>query len=1232
MVTYNNGADTLAATTLLADTFLTANDYYEFFLSYQYDPSKVDTTTGKEGKYGIADSVEFKVKWYGKRDLWVDCVEIHDPRGDSLMQGYCDDAIINQASQYAGNPTLIGWYLLDEPGSIDCYAPYHHIDSLLNSVNPDQRAITCYGQLGDIDKFLAIAKPERVMIDDYPLGAGGEPPEYYYWGNYFHYKLGSLAHYTDSISQICQDSSKEMWFVCQTFSFSYCDYSSLRDPTPQEVRLLTNLPLAYGARGIIFGNWGSYTNSDTCDYRLRCGGLVDTLGQETGKLWMIDTVITPKLDSIGPLLRELTWEKGFPSSDIEVNECDIEMVTAYDSLHENPDSGYIEIGTFSLSGDNYFMFVNRVTTKDTTDSITPANPQTVEVIINRNYYSDKYKLVDMYTREEIEPTSAPDSILHYTLTMEPGRGRLFKLEDAQPPSIDLIKPQGGEKWEIGGLKRIEWNEPTDNVGVDSVRVILYTQNGKEQGGSHGCWPEWDTLAVLPPESTHYDWEVPGLVCSNCKIIAVAEDRAGNEGADTSAWFETGPFFSTTELATAYSTQKKVCVDNSGNIYAVYHSGGVNDRTLFDYSPDNGNTWCQKGIGDGKFPAIVMDSQDGLDVFWIQQIVDEAGLWFRRKMMDWEDAVEIFHWPDGYPVEPPFQDHYLFPPSVAIDASDTVHICIETLVEYTDPGPGTYAWEWKLRYGKISVTNPEGIVLETLDTTYVPGYLPPPYDSIYNYYCSSIHLDRRWHPHITWNRPFWAETGEIYYKVKTDTGWSGKFNISESPDTSSSHPFIDIYGDFVNIVWEEGNNICHRKKWLYGDWEDTGTITEGTSPQIMDGYVLTYSDSVAGKNVVFHREFDRIDWRDSVILTDMYEVCSNPQMGLSDSTLSVFWTEAMVDIYRVGMGMDTVFIPWQKSDTHLATAYNNGRKIVRDADGRVHIVYQSDGRIYYTYTDDSLFSCDFLVGEGDLPSISLDSNEDPWILWRNTSCDTILFSKFDYDSFATPVSIYHNDSLSAPSFAVSEDDIAHISVGILSSGQSRVIYGIFNGTQFTSIDTLDTYEGDMTRPSLAFIEDKAKPIVVWGKECQIYYREKVEKDKWGETELISGEVRNSRNPQIDYHEKFVYVVWQGGEVHPDIYYASKPTKGSWTEPIRVANTQGDSKYPIIGGGSHVVWEEGSGLGWVHPFTTSRLGLSKENPKIYRKILTHTAHIRFITPRLWEIRTCLLCGYRGMFHIR
>ncbi|MCK4256590.1 hypothetical protein KAX35_06860, partial [candidate division WOR-3 bacterium] len=97
------------------------------------------------------------------------------------------------------------------------------------------------------------------------------------------------------------------------------------------------------------------------------------------------------------------------------------------------------------------------------------------------------------------------------------------------------------------------------------------------------------------------------------------------------------------------------------------------------------------------------------------------------------------------------------------------------------------------------------------------------------------------------------------------------------------------------------------------------------------------------------------------------------------------------------------------------------------------------------------------------------------------------------------------------------------MGILSSNVCRVIYCIFDGTQTSHTDTLDSFEGDMTRPSFAYEEEKGKILAVWDKGGSIYYRETEKEKEWSDTEVISGEISHGCNPQIDYYDGFVYVV-------------------------------------------------------------------------------------------------------------
>ncbi|MCK4256808.1 hypothetical protein KAX35_07965, partial [candidate division WOR-3 bacterium] len=99
---------------------------------------------------------------------------------------------------------------------------------------------------------------------------------------------------------------------------------------------------------------------------------------------------------------------------------------------------------------------------------------------------------------------------------------IFAISDRTPPSVSLLTPEGGEIWEIGGLKKIEWTEPTDNVEVDIVKV-LFTSN--YPGG------QWDTIACVSPETTYYHWEIPDSTSLTCRIKVIAFDEALNSCED-----------------------------------------------------------------------------------------------------------------------------------------------------------------------------------------------------------------------------------------------------------------------------------------------------------------------------------------------------------------------------------------------------------------------------------------------------------------------------------------------------------------------------------------------------------------------------------------------------------------------------------------------------------------------------------------------------------------------------
>jgi hypothetical protein len=94
------------------------------------------------------------------------------------------------------------------------------------------------------------------------------------------------------------------------------------------------------------------------------------------------------------------------------------------------------------------------------------------------------------------------------------------VRDTTPPTVRVIAPNGGERLTPGSVFRIRW-EASDDFGVTKVRIWLH------QAGA--AWMIADNL----PNTGYYDWTVPDRPGSDCKIMVIAWDAAGNSGEDIS---------------------------------------------------------------------------------------------------------------------------------------------------------------------------------------------------------------------------------------------------------------------------------------------------------------------------------------------------------------------------------------------------------------------------------------------------------------------------------------------------------------------------------------------------------------------------------------------------------------------------------------------------------------------------------------------------------------------------
>ncbi len=214
----------------------------------------------------------------------------------------------------------------------------------------------------------------------------------------------------------------------------------------------------------------------------------------------------------------------------------------------------------------------------------------------------------------------------------------------------------------------------------------------------------------------------------------------------------------------------------------------------------------------------------------------------------------------------------------------------------------------------------------------------------------------------------------------------------------------------------------------------------------------------------------------------------------------YYVVSAVDTNRNESGFsneDTVIVPiFIASDFALATAYNNGRKIVSSPTGsRVYFVYANEGitipgGIYSCYSQDSgkTFGMPEMVGEGGFyPTLGLCQSNNPCVSWSSGSNLAYTYWTSSWgppDTIVLPV-----ENISPPSMVCDDKDTVHIvftQYYELPSNYGDLIYMKFKRTDFSGaiIETLFT-NIFCIMPSVAIDAERNGHILWQGERCVCY---------------------------------------------------------------------------------------------------------------------------------------------------
>jgi len=260
----------------------------------------------------------------------------------------------------------------------------------------------------------------------------------------------------------------------------------------------------------------------------------------------------------------------------------------------------------------------------------------------------------------------------------------------------------------------------------------------------------------------------------------------------------------------------------------------------------------------------------------------------------------------------------------------------------------------------------------------------------------------------------------------------------------------------------------------------------------------------------------------------------------------------------------------------ATAYSNGRKIVIDDNGALHVTYVSGDTVYYTTSNDEgeTWTPGQAVACGQNPALALKADGTPMLCWNQGS--HVYTSERSGNNWGEAQLVYRGASgedISYLSFICDPNTGKTYSGWVSTSGgrSDLLIAAREPGSQIQPApERIDFGDVVFKSPSLSLKKDGSL-ITAWSKDGVVRYREGS-----GPIIELSPPGRHCIHPIVEAYGDRVTVVWQeseaakgpstylGDNLEPGRYriVARTRTEYGWEEEREIASSEtGDYQYPV-----------------------------------------------------------------------
>lgn len=244
-------------------------------------------------------------------------------------------------------------------------------------------------------------------------------------------------------------------------------------------------------------------------------------------------------------------------------------------------------------------------------------------------------------------------------------------------------------------------------------------------------------------------------------------------------------------------------------------------------------------------------------------------------------------------------------------------------------------------------------------------------------------------------------GEIYYKVRTDSGWSEDFRLTDNM-YGSWFPCIAVDAeDNVHVAWVDERNVSNKifyKCKTASDWSSDTALSPGGQPVIGAGpsgdIHLVWQDNRVGNTELYYKTKDDSGWSGDFRLTVADGFSVDPSMAIDRAgNVHVVWEDNrdMIPQFSEIYYKVKTDSGWS-ADTRLTVALERSQdpSVAVDSLGDVFVAWEDyrDGNyeIYYKEKTGPTWSSDVRVtsdtARSTSPSIATDLYGDVHVVWTD----------------------------------------------------------------------------------------------------------------------------------------------------------------------------------------------------------------------------------------------------------